>query len=62
MLREAKGGLKATVANRVEPDYHFIRIVFCSFLFRSARFLSSLAGYAQKHVSTYIEHCGPNPG
>ena len=53
MLREATGGLKATVGNRVKPDYHFIRIVFCSFLFLSARFLCSLAGYAQKHVSTY---------
>ena len=53
MLREARGGLKATVGNRVEPDYHFICIVFCSFLFLSARFLCSLAGYAQKHVSTY---------
>ena len=40
MLREARGGLKATVGNRVKPDYHFIRIVFfvCSFLFLSARF------------------------
>ena len=31
MLREAKGGLKATVGNGVKPDYHFIHIVFCSF-------------------------------
>ena len=46
MLREAKGGLKATVDNRVKPDYPFIRIVFCYFLFLSARFLCSLAGYA----------------
>ena len=53
MLREARGGLKATVGNRVKPDYHFIRIVFCSFVFLLARFLCSLAGYAQKHVSTY---------
>ena len=50
MLREARGGLKATVGNRVKPDYHLIRIAFCSFLFLSARFLCSLAGYAQKHV------------
>ena len=50
---EARGGLKATVDTRVKPDYHFIRIVFCSFLFLSARFLCSLAGYAQKYVSTY---------
>ena len=38
MLREAMGGLKTTVGNRVKPDYHFIRILFCSFLFLSARF------------------------
>ena len=38
MLREGRGGLKATVGNRVKPDYHLIRIVFCSFLFLSARF------------------------
>ena len=53
MLKEATGGLKSTVGNRVKPDYHFICIVFCSFLFLSARFLYSLAGYAQKHVSRY---------
>ena len=28
MLREARGGLKATADNRVKPDYHFIHIVF----------------------------------
>ena len=27
MLREARGGLKTTVGNRVKPDDHFIRIV-----------------------------------
>ena len=53
MLREARGGLKATVGNRIKPDYRFICVVFCSFLFLSARFLCSLAGYAQKHASTY---------
>ena len=31
MLREARGGLKATAGNRVKPDYHFIRIVFLFF-------------------------------
>ena len=50
---EARGVLKATVGNRVQPDYHFIHIVFCSFLFLLARALCSLAGYAQKQVSTY---------
>ena len=53
MLREARGGLKATVDNRVQPDYHFIHVVFCSFLFLSTRVLVSLAGYAQKHASTH---------
>ena len=33
MLREARGGLKATVGNRVKPDYHFIGIVFVLFCF-----------------------------
>ena len=33
MLREARGGLTATVGNRVKPDYHFIRIVFLFFFF-----------------------------
>ena len=33
MRREARGGLKATVGNRVKPDYHFIRIVFVIFCF-----------------------------
>ena len=53
MLREARGGLEATVGSRVKPDYRFIHIVFCYFLFLSARLLCSLAGYAQKHASTY---------
>ena len=30
-LREARGGLKATVGDRVKPDYHFIRILFLLF-------------------------------
>ena len=46
MLREARGGLKATVGNRVKPGYHFICKVFSYFLFLSARFMCSLAGYA----------------
>ena len=29
MLGEARGGFKATLGNRVKPDYHFIRIVLC---------------------------------
>ena len=31
MLKEARGGLKATVSNRVKPDYHFIHTVFLLF-------------------------------
>ena len=42
--REARGGLKATVGNRVKPDYHFTSTVFRSFLFLSAKFLCSPAG------------------
>ena len=38
MLREARGGLKATVDNRVKPDYHFTCIGFCFFLFLSVSF------------------------
>ena len=41
MLREALCGLIATVGNRV-TTYHFIHIVFCSFLFLSTRVLFSL--------------------
>ena len=52
-VREARGGLQAKVGNRVLPDYHFIHIVFCSFLFLSAGVLFSLAGYVQKHSSIY---------
>ena len=33
MLREAMGGLKATVGNRVLPDYNFIHMVFVLFCF-----------------------------
>ena len=51
MLREARGGLKGTVGNRVQPDYHFIPMVFCSFLFLSTRAFSPLTGHALKHAS-----------
>ena len=46
MLRKARGDLKATVGNRVKHDDHSISIVFCSFLFVSAKFLCSLTGFA----------------
>ena len=39
MLREARGVLKATVGNRVQPDYQFINI---GFLFFSVSFSQSL--------------------
>ena len=61
MLREARGVLKATVGNRVQPDYHFIQIIFCSFLFLSARVLCYLAGFAQSK-SAHTGHCRPKPG
>ena len=61
ILREARGGLKATVGNRVKPNYHFIRTVFCSFLFFSAR--SCVPWQAMlKSMSPHIGHCGPKPG
>ena len=54
MLREARGGLKAaTVGNRVLPDYNFIHIVFCSFLFffnLSLVFRSKLCSEAFQHI------------
>ena len=53
MLREARGGLKATVDNRVTTR---LSLYLHSFLFFSDSFnksLDSLAGYAQKHASTY---------
>ena len=61
MLREALGGLTATVGIRV-TTYHFIHIGFCSFLFLSARVLFSLAGYPQKHESTYCTLWAYKPG
>ena len=62
MLREARGGLKATVGNRVKPDYHFIRIVFCYFLFLSARFLCVPLQAMLKSMPAHIGHCWPKPG
>ena len=53
--------LKATVGNRVKPDYHLIRVVFCYFLFLSTRFLCSLQAML-KSMSAHVEHRGPKPG
>ena len=33
MLREARGGLKPTVGNKVLPEYHFIHTAFVLFCF-----------------------------
>ena len=62
MLREARGGLKATVGNRVKPDYHFKGIVFCSFLvfFQPDSCVPWQA--MLKSMSAHIGHCGPKPG
>ena len=52
MLREARGSLKATVGNRVLPDYHFIHIVFVlsvSFS-QSLVFPSRLCSEAFQHI------------
>ena len=53
--------LKATVGNRVKPDYHLVRVVFCYFLFLSTRYLCSLQAML-KSMSAHVEHCGPKPG
>ena len=57
MLREAWGGLKATVGNRVKPDYHFIRIVFLLFSvsFSQIPVLSCrLCSKACQHISDIV--------
>ena len=61
-LRVARGGLKATVDNRVKPDYHFICIVFfvifCFFQPDSCVPWQAML----KSMSGHIGHCGPKPG
>ena len=57
MLREARGGgLKETVGNRVKPDYHFIRIVFCSFVSFSLilAFPGRLCSKACQHILNIV--------
>ena len=61
MLREARGGLKATVDNGVKPDYHFIRVVFCYFCFFQPDFCVLLQAML-KSMSAHVGHCGPKPG
>ena len=59
MLREARGGLEATVGNRVKPDYHFIHIVFFFCFFQSYSCVPLQA--MLKSMSAHIGHCGPKP-
>ena len=47
VLREAIGILKAAVVNRVQPDHHFIRIVFSS---QSLVFSGRLCLKASQHI------------
>ena len=58
MLREARGCLKATVGNRVKPDYHFIGIVFVLICFFQP---GSCVPWQVilKSMSAHIGHCGP---
>ena len=62
MLKEAWGGFKATVGNRVKPDYHFIHVViFVLFCFFQAD--SCLPWQAMlKSMLAHIGHCGRKPG
>ena len=62
MLREAKGGLKATAGNKVKPDYHFIRIVlFFSVSFSQVLVFSGrLCSKACQHILDIAR--GPKPG
>ena len=61
MLREAMGNLKATVGNRVKPDYHFISIVFAIFCFFQPDSCVPLQ-VMLKSMPAHIGHCGPVPG
>ena len=60
MLREARGGLKATVGNRVKPDYHFIRIVllFSVSFSQIPVFLCRLCSKACQHISDISDNVG----
>ena len=49
MLREVRGGLKAAVGNKVQPDCHPIHIAFCSFT-QSLVFPSRLCSKACQHI------------
>ena len=62
MVREARGILKATVSNRVQPDYHFIHIVVCSFLIFFQPEPGVLWQAMLKSESAHIGHCRLKPG
>ena len=52
MLREARGVLKATVGNKVQPDYHFIHILFFQ---QASPHILDIVGLSQAKVSkTYF--------
>ena len=61
MLREARGGLKATVGNRVKPDYHFIPTVFVIFCFFQPDYCVPLQAML-KSMPAHNARCGPKPG
>ena len=59
MLREARGGFKATVGNRVQPDYHLqVFVIFCFFQPESCFPQHAML----KSMPAHIGHCGPKPG
>ena len=62
MVMEARVGPKTTVGNRVKPDYHFIRTVFCSFLFFFQPDSCVPLQAMLKIMSAHIGHCGLKPG
>ena len=59
MLREARGGLKATVGNRVKPDYHFIRKVFLFFSVSFSKIRVFPGRLYSKACQQIIGHCRP---
>ena len=61
MLREARGGLKATVGNRVAIRISLVHIVFRSFPFLLTRVLFSWQAVL-KSMPPHIGHCGPKAG
>ena len=58
MLREARGGLKATVGNRVKPDCHFILVVVLFFSFSFSQILvfhGRLCSKACQHILDIVD-------